>query len=436
MSRDNYRLVKDLLNSDLVLPAIKPNTISLNNNIKLYIFDNKDLEINKIEFFFHNAGSINQDKTFTSKITNNQINEGSKNYTSKQIADAIDYHGAFIDKYVDKESASLSFYFLNKYTDNMIHWIEEIIKNPIFPEKELEILKPKLKNEFLVNQQKTDFLARNFFYQKVFGKDNPYGIIGSLEDYDKIERNDLIEFYNRYYSSNQLSIILSGAYNEKLIESISITFGGEDWTGVNKGSNTIKPIEFIPQLPSKEIIHLKNSVQASICIGKTIISNKHEDYFGLKVLNTVLGGYFGSRLMSNIREDKGYTYGIGSILHSFSDIGLFLIVGDVKAEFCQKAIDEIYKEIDLLSTQLIDQEELDTVKNYMIGQLLRSLDGCLELGERFRPILKYNLDYSYYQDYLKEIIEIDSEKIINLAGKYFSFDSLTEIRSGNETIII
>ncbi len=72
----------------------------------------------------------------------------------------------------------------------------------------------------------------------------------------------------------------------------------------------------------------------------------------------------------------------------------------------------------------------------MIGQLLRSLDGCLELGERFRPILKYNLDYSYYQDYLKEIIEIDSEKIINLAGKYFSFDSLTEIRSGNETIII
>src|SRR5690554_1067018 len=148
MNRDNYKLVKGLLNSDLVLPAIKPNTVSLNNNIKLYIFDNKDLEINKIEFFFHNAGSINQDKTFTSKITNNQINEGSKNYTSKQIADAIDYHGAFIDKYVDKESASLSFYFLNKYTDNMIHWIEEIIKNPIFPEKELEILKPKLKNEF------------------------------------------------------------------------------------------------------------------------------------------------------------------------------------------------------------------------------------------------------------------------------------------------
>lgn len=436
MNSKNYKLVKDLLNSDINLPTISPEIISLDNNIKIYLFENQNLNIVKIEFFFQNAGAINQNKLFTSAITNNQITEGSNNYSSREIADAIDYYGAFIDKYVDKESSSVCFYFLSKYQDNIISWIEEIIKNPVFPEKELEILRPKLKQQFLVNNQRTDFLARNKFNESVFGEDNPYGKIGKLEDFDKLERNDLIGFYNKFYNFRECSIILSGSSNPKLISSLNTRFGKDNWNASEVLDDKINTINFDFHSPKKETIYLKQSVQSSICIGKPTISINHEDYFGLKIVNTLLGGYFGSRLMSNIREDKGYTYGIGSVIHSFTDIGLFLVIGDVKSNHTQNAIDEIYKEINRLSNQLVSEEELNMVKNHLIGSLIRSLDGCLELGERFRNILKYNLDYLYFENYIQEIKKMQPETIKDLSNKYFQLESLTEIRVGNETLML
>ncbi len=170
-------------------------------------------------------------------------------------------------------------------------------------------------------------------------------------------------------------------------------------------------------------------------IGTTTISANHKDYLGLNVLNTLLGGYFGSRLMSNIREDKGYTYGIGSVLYSYKDIGLFYISAEIKQENCQDAINEIYSEIEILKTKKVSEEELHKVKNFMKGSMLRSLDGSLELSENFRAILKYGLDYDYFHKYLRVVSEIDSDEILRLAQTYFNVNQMVEIRAGDTTII-
>jgi len=169
--------------------------------------------------------------------------------------------------------------------------------------------------------------------------------------------------------------------------------------------------------------------------GKTTISSKDKDFMALSVVNCLLGGYFGSRLMQNIREDKGYTYGISSVLYSYRDIGIFYIGADVKQENCQDAIDEVYKEIDILQNNKVGEDELLRVKNYLMGNVLRSLDGSLELSDRFRPLLKYGFDTDYYQNYMEVIRELNSEEIMRLAQVYLVSNQMSEIRVGNETII-
>lgn len=437
-NRETFEIKSDLLNGDIVLPSLSPRISKLDNGIDVYAFENKDMEVIKLEFFFRNAGTIYQNKIYSSIITNNQISEGSSKHKSFEIANAIDFHGAFIEKTVDKETSSINFYFLKKYQDNLLPWFEEIIKDAIFPEYELNIYIQKLKQQYLVNQMKTDYLSRIKFNEMIFGENHPFGVIGTLDDYDKLSREDLIAFYHKFYNSNECSIIVAGDINGELLSLINKYFGKNDWQRDNKDNQTnfdLKPIIFDSINPSSKLINLEQAVQASIRIGRTTISSKHDDFMGLNVLNCLLGGYFGSRLMSNIREDKGYTYGIGSALYSYKDIGMFYVTADVKADKCQNAIDEVYKEIDSFSKELVPIDELNAVKNFMIGSILRSLDGSLEISDRFRPLLKYGFDYDYYKKYINTIKTIDSETIINLAKNYLSKNSMSEIRVGNETII-
>jgi predicted Zn-dependent peptidase len=429
---NDIRLMKNKI--DFILPSLVPQVTVLDNGLKVYAFGNSDMDVVRMEFFFYNAGSANQDKIYSSSVTNNQISEGSSSHSAMEIANAIDYYGAFIEKTVDKESASICFYFLRKYQDNLISWFEEIIKDPAFPQTELDVYLQRLRQQYLVNQQKTDYLARVKFNEIVFGGNHPFGVIGKMEDFDSLERKDLINFYNFFYSSDECSIIIAGEIDDKLLGLLNKSFGGDDWKKEKviglKDYNKFFDLDAV-----KKTININQAVQASIRMGNTTISSKDKDFMGLSVLNCLLGGYFGSRLMQNIREDKGYTYGIGSVIYSYRDIGIFYISADVKQENCQDAIDEVYKEIDLLQNEKVGDEELNRVKNYLMGNILRSLDGSLELSDRFRPLLKYGFGTDYYQKYMETIRAIDAEELMRLSQKYFVLNQMTEIRVGNETII-
>lgn len=420
-------------NIDFILPSLSPEVTVLDNDLKVYAFKNSDMDVVRLEFFFSNSGTSNQEKIYSSSVANNQISEGSHKHSSKEIADAIDYYGAFIEKSVDKETASVCFYFLKKYQENLIPWFEEIIKDPAFYQTELDVYIQRLRQQFLVNQQKTDYLARVNFFQSLFGETNPFGVVGKLEDFDMLQRKDLIDFYNSFYCYENCSIIVAGGVNQVLFSLINNSFGKKDWK--RKGLLNPKTFLFESAKNIRKTINLDSAVQSSIRIGNATISVKNEDYMGLNVLNCLFGGYFGSRLMSNIREDKGYTYGINSVLYSYKDIGLFYIAADVKQENCQDAIDEIYREIEILKTQLVGDEELHRVKNFMKGNLLRSLDGSFELSDNFRSILKYGLTSDYFQQYLRAISEIDSVEIQRLAQTYFNTNQMVELRVGNATII-
>jgi len=324
------------------------------------------------------------------------------------------------------------FYSLNKYLDDLLPVLHEIALKAVFPQEEVETVIRKQHQEFLVNMEKVNFVARQNFGALIFGKKHPYGQSAKDEDYRKINNRVLQQYFEKRYRRAPFSMILAGKIPEGIIGKLNKYFGQHPIAEHNAGSH-IYPIE--PSPDQSHFIEKPGALQSALRIGKPVINKLHPDYQKLKVLNTLFGGYFGSRLMTNIREDKGYTYGIGSGIVSFRYTGMFYIASEVGAEVTRKAFVEIDREIEKLINEPVHDEELELVKSYMTGNFLRSADGPFALAELFRSVLPFGLTMDYYRDFLSTIKTITTEEIINLAVTYLQPDSLIRLTVGNpETV--
>jgi len=406
---------------------IKAEKKSLTNGIPVYSINAGTQDLVKIDFIF-DAGSWLQDKNLVASTTNSMLLEGTSNFTAQQIAEKLDYYGAYLQNESGKHSATLTLYVLNKYLKQGLEIVADVLKNSIFPEKDMKTLLQNKYQDFVIGNKKNDKIARRYFNEMLFGKQHPYGKSYQIEDFQNVTTDELKAFYKKYYSSNNCKIILSGKIENLHFDELNNYFGGTDWN-----SNTIienRNYEILPNSNMKFLEDKPEAVQTALRLGKISINMKDPDYHGFQFLNTVLGGYFGSRLMTNIREDKGYTYGIGSGLVSMEKLGYFIIVSEVKKEMREKAIIEIYKEIEILKTTLVQTKELETVRNYLMGEVLRGFDGAFSLSAAFRTLMENNLDYDYYENLISSIKNITSEEIQRLAIKHLNTESLYEVMVG------
>ncbi|MNR03395.1 Peptidase M16 inactive domain protein [compost metagenome] len=222
--------------------------------------------------------------------------------------------------------------------------------------------------------------------------------------------------------------MVSGKFDTAGFNLLDSSFG-YDW----EKSEVVKN-SFSFSVTDKQFVYKEKpeALQSAIRIGQLAINRKHKDFSGLQILNTVLGGYFGSRLMANIREDKGYTYGIGSGISSLQQAGYLFISTEVGADVCGAALTEIYKEIDLLKTTLIGEDELNLVRNYMLGSMLGSLENVFSHADKFKNIYFSGLDYDYYSRYIETVKTITAEELLALANKYFTTESFTEVVIGKK----
>ena len=405
----------------------QPVAHQLDNGIPVYQLQTGTQDIVKIEFIF-NAGLWYEPQALVSWFTNKMLKEGTKNFTASQIAEKIDYYGAYLELSADKDMAYITVYTLNKYLSNILPVVEDVIFYPLFPENELFIKIQNKKQEYIVNSKKVKNLARWKFNELIFGKNHPYGKFVDTDDYDAIKREDLIDFHRNNYFITDCKIIAAGNIRKDLIEILNKYFG-KYTDEQNRIDQKISPEE----TSKLHKVHYKkeDALQSAIRIGKKLFNKKHPDFLKLKVLNTILGGYFGSRLMTNIREDKGYTYGIGSAVVSMQHSGYFFIASEVGAEVTQNAIDEIYHEIDVLQNEKVPESELNLVKNYMLGSFLRSIDGPFALSENFKGLIEYGLDYNYLKSFVDIVKQINADEIQLLAQRYLDRNSLIELKVGS-----
>jgi len=405
-----------------------PEIINLDNGIPVYSFDLATQDIVKIEFLF-DAGSRHEEKILAASFANRMIKEGTKSFTSDEIADKIDYYGAHLEIQSDKDNSVVTFYSLNKHIDKTLPVLAEVIRQPIFPEKELNTLKLNRKQNFLVNNEKVRYVARRKFNEMIFGKGHPYGKLFVPENFDQIQKEDVELFYKQHYTAKNCKIIVAGKIPKDLTTKLNSYFG--DFDGSKPASQIIPEIksDFANQ---QHFIEKPGAVQSAIRIGKITVNKSHPDFQKLRILNTVLGGYFGSRLMTNIREDKGYSYGIGSAFVSLKESGYFFIASEVGSSVTKDAIKEVYHEINVLQNDLIPDDELQLVKNYMTGTILRNIDGAFQLSDNFKSLIEYGLDLNYINSLFKTINQITSAELRDLAQQYLAQDSLFELAVGGK----
>ncbi len=402
---------------------------TLDNGIKVYTIDSGSQELTKIEFVFK-AGMYYQSQPLLASAANNLLETGTKHYTANELSDNIDFFGSFFECAVDQDYSTLALFSLNKYLDKSLHYVEDIIKNPIFPKDEFDIYISNKKQKHLVNSEKVNVLARRRFTELLFGENHPYGVTVKNEDFEKLSIESVIEFYKSFYHSGNCTIIASGKLSKDLVETLNQFFGKSSWGHLQ---NIDEPkVSFNSTQQQKHFIEKSDAIQSAVRVGRLMFNKRNPDYFKFQVLNTILGGYFGSRLMANIREDKGYTYGIGSGLASLVNGGFFYISTEVGTDVTKDTLKEIYKEIKLLREELVDADELETVRNYVLGQFLRSVDGPYALADKFKAIWEFGLDYDYFDNYFEAVKTITPQEIKNLANTYLQEKDLIELVVGKK----
>jgi zinc protease len=403
-------------------------SLSLNNGVPVYMIESGTEDIMRMEFIFK-AGQVKENVPLLASTCNMMLSEGSQNYTSEELNRSLDFYGVFLNQTAEKDRAGIILFFLSKHLEKVLEFSREILFCPVFPEPELDSLMKKRVRWYFVNKEKVQNLAIDQFFESLFGKNHPYGYQIREKDFENITPSLLSDFHKKYYTSQNMAIIISGKIHNKTAELLNLYFGN---TG-NDEINNDTSVKIIKGEKNKKI-HLNKSgaVQNAVRIGSVTINKRHPDYPGLKVLDSVLGGYFGSRLMKNIREEKGYTYGISSSISSLDLAGYKLISTEVGRINCQKAINEIYKEIRLLQNVPVGKGEMEVVRNYMSGEMVRMFDGPFALAESFRSAWEFGLDNSYYYRLAEKIKTIDPDEIMELARTYYNIDDLYEITAGSE----
>jgi zinc protease len=412
--------------SKVTIPDAK--SIMLRNGVPVFLIDAGTEPIMRIEFSFR-AGQAKEKIPLLASTVNLMLTEGSAGYTSEELNRLIDYYGAFLNSYNEKDSSGIVMFFLNKHIEKILELCHEILFRPSFPENELNALLQKRHSWYLVNREKVQNRSIDQFFESIFGSLHPYGRQIAEEDFTGINSGLLRDFHTRYYLPGNMAVIVSGKLHERTGELLDHYFGGIDTVPSEVSDKQEKPAG-----EKEKEVHIEKTgaVQTSIRIGSSTINKRHHDYPGLKVLDSILGGYFGSRLMQNIREEKGFTYAISSSLTSLDLSGYKIISAEVAPENLQKTIDEIYKEIRLLQEVAVGETELSVVRNYMSGEMVRMFDGPFALAESFRSAWEFGLDNSYYHRLWEKIMKIGPDEIMSLARTYYKKDELYQITVGSK----
>ncbi|MES3017010.1 MAG: pitrilysin family protein [Bacteroidota bacterium] len=410
------------------IELLKAKPIVLGNGLKVFVVTGGEQDLVRIEFIFENI-AYDPSKPLQSYATNTMLNDGTSELSSSEIADKVDYYGAFLQTDFSNDQSSVTLYSLNKHLSATLPIVKAVISDSIFPQVELDTFIRNQKQKLSVNLEKNDFLSRKIFNSVLFGN-TLYGYDTRAEDYDRLTREQLQAYFDLAYQPENCTVVISGKVTDEALSLIDQFFGNSWKNGKSVRPNTFN---FYPGNGEEHYVEKADALQSAIRLGKVSINRSHSDFPGFQVLNTILGGYFGSRLMANIREDKGYTYGIGSALVSMKNAGYFFIASEVGADVCSSALDEIHKEIEILKTQEVSQHELDLVRNYMLGSMLGGLENAMSHADKFKNIYFSGLGYDYYQNYIKTVRTISPQDLQALANKYLDWDALEKVIVGKKS---
>ena len=402
-------------------PEIKK--LVLANKAEFYPLSRGQVPALKLELTFP-AGRPFEDKIGLASATLQGIKGGTLKRSATRLAEGFDYWGSSLnfDFYID--TCGIKLFVLEKYLPRVLPLLVEMLGSPSFPESELRLYKRQQVEKLRSDMTRADVVAYRKFTEILFGTGHPYGYNSTVESIEQIRRADLVSHYRSHYDMKQCKIFLSGQFSPQTRDLVAGVLGSIE---LNQGHGKAHiPSRKLPR-PSQARISLEHAVQTSIRMGRVLFRRNHPDYVNMFVLNTLLGGYYGSRLMQNLREKKGLTYHIYSSLDTFLYGGYFLISTEVDKERSELALQAIRQEIEKLQTRLVGSRELRMVKNYLRGSFLHYFENAFAYGELVRTLsLEGGLEG--YRKLVEGVEKVAPEELRDLAIHYFQEKDLSLVQ--------
>lgn len=413
--------IKDAIDFNIVLNPCTQ--YKLSNGTPLYYINDGAEEVAMVELVF-TAGNSYENRNGVAATTNHLLKNGTTKKNAFEITEYFEYYGAYLQLTCYNETATITLHCLSKYLKELLPVVREIITDAVFPDKEIEIFRQNSIQRLSVNMQKCDFVANRLIDEYLYGSAHPYGRVNHKEDIEAISKEDLSVFFKQFYINAKCGIFAAGKLPADFENLMDANFGD-----LSINENFPKMIHKREEAIEKKyrITNDEKGVQGAVRLARPFPNRHHPDFKKALVLNTLFGGYFGSRLMANIREEKGYTYGISSYLQNHIEHSAWMISTEAGKDVYEATIEEVYKEMKSLREELIDAEELLLVKNYMMGLNLGYIDGPFHIIARWKSLILNDLDENYFYDTLNTIKNVSAEELQSLANKYLVPEDFFEL---------
>ncbi len=408
--------------NDLSLRLLSPVEYTLANGAISYFIQGGTQEVVKIEIVFP-AGRWFEQTPGLAYLTANLSPKGTSKHTSNQIAEHFDFYGAHLEVEAGFDSVSITLFTLTKNLTSTIQQLFEVLVNPSFPEKEINQFKSAYLQNLKVNNQKTNYVASKEIRKMIFGDSHPYGVEVSEGDISSIDQVQLSTFHKHHFV-NPIAFI-SGNFTTTEVDIINQLL-----ETIRNTAPLLPSIDSVEKSPTSKRVEKKESVQSSLRMGKTTINPMHSDYPKAHFVNHMLGGYFGSRLMKNIREDKGLTYGIYASMHALKHASLLTIGADVNSENRELVFDEIKMELRKLQSELVSENELETARAHYIGSLQADISTPFAHADKIKELVLNSLPSNHYQHVIDNISIMTPITVMETAIQYFKEESFFEVAVG------
>ena len=408
--------------------TLKPQAYAADGRIAL--FPSLNIDLVKIDLLFE-AGSAWQLQPLCASAASKLYTLATRQMNSTQLSEFIDFRGIIIETSNEVHQSALTVYTLKRYADQLLPVIHEMFQSPAFAEEDYSRWQQKRHEEIATLEQRTSHIARRLFYQALFGDTHPLGVYATADDAYRLQLPTVIDHWEKHYHLSRCKVVIAGNVDERLCADVSETLVGIRYDGNHAGRLATLPRP--KAVPARRVLAHKMpaATQTSIRIGRILpIAWDSVDYARFIILTTALGGWFGSRLMRNIREDKGYTYGIYARTQIYRGCIVFYITADVAANTADDAIEQVFNELELLAREPLSEEELTLVKNVLVGDFLRSVDGIFELSSRYCDMQANGVDERLTDNLRTAIKETTAAQLQELAQRLLNPKDMTVSTAG------
>lgn len=405
-----------------------PECERLATGVPLYVLRGGKEDVVRLDLVFR-GGRYQQTVPLQAVFAARMLREGAVGLSAADIEQRLDYYGSWLETSAGPEHTFLTAYAPGRFFPEVLRLVEHLVKRPTFPQAELDVVVANNRQQFFLNLRKGSFVAQRYLRYALLGDAHPGGRLLMPADYAGLSSACLADFHRACYGTAGCSVFLSGHITDAVRSSVGQAFGASPW-GVQTPSAPFGPYPAQGGGERRLFVLRPQARQHSLRMGRLTIPPSHPDFPALQVLVTLLGGYFGSRLMSRIREELGYTYGISAALQPIPEASLFVVATETDGAYTEAVVAEVYAAMERLQTELVPEAELTVVRNYLYGQLCRSFEGVFALADAWIDISTGHLSPDHYRRQWDVLSALTPERLREVACRYLHPHAMTEVVVG------